>query len=140
MLEQIAEALINAAAALLSPAAQVCWPAVSWGAALLAPKRLHGLGREAACGCVVAGVDADGPSNNPGSQSLPPIGNMLLPAIHPGLMAQPDGTALAPALCCSQAELGYEGQHEEFALTLCETMATLGSQHLAAISKPGGGF
>ena len=36
-----------------------------------------------------------------------------------------------------QAELGYEGQHEAFALTLCETMATLGSQHLAAISKPG---
>ncbi|PRW59064.1 HASTY 1-like isoform X1 isoform B [Chlorella sorokiniana] len=40
---------------------------------------------------------------------------------------------LSPA---AQAELGYEGQHEAFALTLCETMATLGSQHLAAISKP----
>lgn len=37
-----------------------------------------------------------------------------------------------------QGELGYEGQHEAFALALCEAMATLGSQHLGAISKPGG--
>ena len=36
-----------------------------------------------------------------------------------------------------QAELGYEGQHEEFGLTLCETMATLGASHLGAITNPG---
>jgi len=35
-------------------------------------------------------------------------------------------------------QLGYEGQHDEFGQTLCETMATLGSSHLAAISNPGG--
>ncbi len=38
-----------------------------------------------------------------------------------------------PAL---QGELGYEGQHDEFGQTLCETMATLGSSHLSAISSP----
>ncbi|PSC73686.1 HASTY 1 [Micractinium conductrix] len=40
---------------------------------------------------------------------------------------------LSPA---TQAELGYEGQHEEFGLTLCETMATLGASHLGAITNP----
>ncbi|KAL4423234.1 hypothetical protein ABPG77_000026 [Micractinium sp. CCAP 211/92] len=34
----------------------------------------------------------------------------------------------------AQGELGYEGQHDEFGQTLCETMATLGSQHLGSLS------
>jgi exportin-5 len=32
-----------------------------------------------------------------------------------------------------QGELGYEGQHDEFGQTLCETMATLGASHLSAV-------
>ncbi|EFN51722.1 hypothetical protein CHLNCDRAFT_139890 [Chlorella variabilis] len=35
-----------------------------------------------------------------------------------------------------QAELGYEGQHDEFGQTLCETMATLGTYQLSAIASP----
>lgn len=39
--------------------------------------------------------------------------------------------------CRVQGELGYEGQHDEFGQTLCETMATLGSQHLGSLSTHG---
>lgn len=44
------------------------------------------------------------------------------------------GAAAALLSPAAQGELGYEGQHDEFGQTLCETMATLGSQHLGSLS------
>jgi exportin-5 len=47
----------------------------------------------------------------------------------------PRGAPPFLAALCLQGELGYEGQHDEFGQTLCETLATLGASHLAAISS-----
>ena len=58
-------------------------------------------------------------------------------SIHSALtcMLCPRGAPSFLLALCLQGELGYEGQHDEFGQTLCETLATLGASHLAAISS-----
>lgn len=108
--EQIADALIGAAAALLSPAAQARTP----GAARLPSACLR-----ARCGTLQRG----------------------LRTTHAGLLWS-GSAALGVCLKSStapilQGGLGFEGQHDEFGQTLCETMATLGSQHLGSLNTQG---